>query len=114
MTTQTKIAFITGAKRGIGLETARGLGKLDITVLLGSRDAARGEQAAEGLRREGVARAESVAFDVVNREHHRRVAALIEERFGRLDILVNNAGVLREQGDFAAPGGFNTTSTVSD
>ena len=36
--TERKIAFITGANRGLGLETARGLGKLGITVLLGSRE----------------------------------------------------------------------------
>jgi NADP-dependent 3-hydroxy acid dehydrogenase YdfG len=37
MPTEHKIAFITGANRGLGLETARGLGQLGITVLLGSR-----------------------------------------------------------------------------
>ncbi len=43
MAAQEKIAFITGANRGLGLETACGLGKLGVTVLLGSRDLANGE-----------------------------------------------------------------------
>ena len=42
-----KIALITGANKGIGLETARQLGKLGATILLGARDLAKGEQAAE-------------------------------------------------------------------
>jgi NAD(P)-dependent dehydrogenase (short-subunit alcohol dehydrogenase family) len=113
MATQEKIAFITGANRGIGLETARGLGEQGVTVLLGARDAARGEAAAERLRQQGIAHVEAVQFDVTNPDDHQRLAALLEERFGRLDILVNNAGILSEDADFAAPGGFNNTSTVS-
>ena len=37
MATQGKVAFITGANKGIGLETARGLGQLGIAVVIGSR-----------------------------------------------------------------------------
>jgi NAD(P)-dependent dehydrogenase (short-subunit alcohol dehydrogenase family) len=50
-----KVAFITGANRGLGLETARGLGKLGITVLLGAREKSKGEKAAAELREDGVA-----------------------------------------------------------
>ena len=46
MATQRKVAFITGANKGLGLETARGLGKLGIAVVLGSRDEAKGRAAA--------------------------------------------------------------------
>ncbi len=53
MATKDKVAFITGGNKGIGLETARGLGKLGITVLIGSRDAAKGTAAAARLRAEG-------------------------------------------------------------
>ena len=41
-----KVALITGGNKGIGLETARQLGKLGITVLVGARDQAKGEAAA--------------------------------------------------------------------
>jgi NAD(P)-dependent dehydrogenase (short-subunit alcohol dehydrogenase family) len=108
-----KVAFITGANKGIGLETARGLGKLGFRVVLGSRDEARGRAAADRLRSEGVAGVEAVPFDVTRPEDHQEVARHLEGRYGRLDVLVNNAGVMLEEADFGAPGGFNTTSTVT-
>jgi NAD(P)-dependent dehydrogenase (short-subunit alcohol dehydrogenase family) len=107
-----RVAFITGANRGIGLETARGLGALGIAVVLGSRDEAKGRAAAEALRSDGIRDAEAVRFDVNRPEDHREVARWVEDRFGKLDILVNNAGVSLEKADFAAPGGVNTTLTV--
>ena len=112
MATQDKVAFITGANKGIGLETARGLGQLGIAVVIGSRDEAKGREAADKLRAEGVKKVESVRFDVTKPEDHRAVARFLEERYGKLDILVNNAGVALEDADFGAPGGFNTTATV--
>ena len=111
MGTQEKIAFITGANRGLGLETARGLGEIGVTVLMGSRDVAKGEKAAEGLRKKGL-KAEAVTLDVTNREDHKRLAALLEKRFGRLDILINNAGIALDGSAFSKP--FNTTSTVTE
>jgi NAD(P)-dependent dehydrogenase (short-subunit alcohol dehydrogenase family) len=111
--TQEKVAFITGANKGIGLETARGLGKLGITVVMACRDEARGAAAAAGLRAEGIKSAEAVRFDVTRPEDHKSIARQLQERFGKLDILVNNAGIQVEDSDFGAPGGFNTTSTVT-
>ena len=93
------------------LETARGLGELGITVLLGSRDASKGKEAAEGLRKGGI-KAEAVRFDVTSREDHKLLAELLAKRFGQLDILINNAGIEREKADFGKP--FNTTSSVSE
>lgn len=109
----TKNAFITGANKGIGLETARGLGRLGIAVILGSRDEANGRAAADKLRAEGLKNVEAVRFDVTRFEDYREIARHLEGRYGKLDILVNNAGVQLEDADFGAPEGFNTTSTVS-
>ena len=53
MATEKKVAFVTGGNRGIGLETARQLGKQNVKVVIGSRDAERGKAAAEKLRAEG-------------------------------------------------------------
>jgi len=114
MPTQEKIAFVSGANRGIGLETARGLAKLGITVLLGSRDLKKGDAAAAALRSDGAKKVEPVQFDINNRDDHRRLAALLEKRFGRLDILVNNAGVNLEKVDWAGADGINTTAAVSE
>jgi NAD(P)-dependent dehydrogenase (short-subunit alcohol dehydrogenase family) len=112
MAAQGKVAFITGANKGIGLETARGLGGLGIAVVLGSRDEAKGRAAAETLKAEGIKRVEAVRFDVTQPEDHEVIARFLEDRYGKLDILVNNAGVALEQADFGAAGGFNTTLTV--
>jgi len=90
-----KVAFITGANRGLGLETARELGKTGVRVVLGSRDAKKGEAAAAKLRNEGIA-AESLGFDVTRSQDHQKAYDYFAKKYGRLDILVNNAGVLKE------------------
>ena len=106
-----KVAFITGANKGIGLETARGLGKLGFTVVIGSRDDAKGRAAADKLRSEGIESVEAVRFDVTRPEDHQEVARRLEGRHGRLDVLVNNAAVQLEDADFGSS--FNTTSAVA-
>jgi len=106
------IAFITGANRGLGLETARELGKQGITVVLGSRDAKKGEAASETLRNEGIA-AESLGFDVTKTQDHQQAYDYFAKEYGRLDILVNNAGVLKESQVSAAGSGPNPVTGVS-
>jgi NAD(P)-dependent dehydrogenase (short-subunit alcohol dehydrogenase family) len=113
MATQDKVAFITGANKGIGLETARGLGKLGIAVVIGSRDEANGRAAADKLKAEGIEEVEAVRFDVTRFEDHAEIARHLEGRYGKLDMLVNKAGVLLDDSDLEGPGGFNTTSTVT-
>jgi NAD(P)-dependent dehydrogenase (short-subunit alcohol dehydrogenase family) len=88
-----KIALITGANKGIGLETARQLGKKNITVLIGARDLKKGEEAAGSLRKEGID-ARALALDVNSAESIGKAADQVGRDFGRLDILVNNAGVM--------------------
>jgi NAD(P)-dependent dehydrogenase (short-subunit alcohol dehydrogenase family) len=90
-----KTAFITGANKGIGLETARQLGKKEITVLLGARDIKKGKAAAEELRKDGID-AHAIEIDVSDPESIKKAAAQVESDFGRLDILVNNAGVMAD------------------
>ena len=95
MTTQQnngKIALITGANKGIGLEIARQLGEQGITVLLGVRDENRGREAAEKLKTEHID-AHVVQLDVTNQATIDAAVNHIESEFGKLDILVNNAGV---------------------
>lgn len=90
-----KVAFITGGNKGLGFETARQLGKLGIAVVIGSRDAAKGNAAAESLKTEGVD-AESIRFDVTRAADYREVYNYLDKKYGRLDILINNAGVAKE------------------
>src|ERR1700722_1426394 len=94
----TTTALITGANKGIGLETARLLGARGMTVLVGARGAARGRQAEQELR-DGVADARFVQFDVTDEASAGQAAKWIESEFGVLDILVNNAGIARGDGD---------------
>ncbi|HEY3667107.1 MAG TPA: SDR family oxidoreductase [Polyangiaceae bacterium] len=94
---QTKVAFITGGNRGIGLETARELGKLGVTVVIGARDAESGKRALGQLKESGVD-AELVRYDAGDPEADREVFNYFERKYGRLDVLVNNAGVLKDGG----------------
>lgn len=87
-----KIALITGANKGIGLEIARQLGTQGITVLLGVRDEKRGHEAAERLQAEHID-AHVVQLDVTNQNTIDTAASYIDSEFGKLDILVNNAGI---------------------
>jgi len=91
--TAGKIALITGANKGIGLETARQLGKLGVTILVGARDLAKGEEAVEVLRGVGVD-ARAIKLDVDSEADRDAAVKSIEKEFGRLDILINNAGVM--------------------
>ncbi len=90
-----KIALITGANKGIGLETARQLGRKQITVLVGARDLAKGKKAAEELKKEGID-ARALEIDVSKAESIQRAAADVKKEFGHLDILINNAGITRD------------------
>jgi NAD(P)-dependent dehydrogenase (short-subunit alcohol dehydrogenase family) len=96
-----KVVLITGANKGIGFEVARQLGRAGFTVLLGARDAARGEEAAAKLRGEG----SDVRYVVADLDRAAETAAAlagqIEKEFGHLDVLINNAGIF-DAGDSPA------------
>src|SRR3984957_628138 len=104
--TKKKVALITGGNKGIGLETARQLGKLGVTVLIGVRDEVKGEAAVAELKKDGV-EVRAVKLDMDNPADYAAVAKLIEKDYGRLDILINNAGI------FLDGRKANETSTTS-
>jgi NAD(P)-dependent dehydrogenase (short-subunit alcohol dehydrogenase family) len=87
-----KIALVTGANKGIGLEIARQLGKAGIRVLLGARNPALGEAAAARLKADGI-EIRFIAIDVGKADTIQAAATVIEAEYGRLDVLVNNAGI---------------------
>ena len=95
-----KIALVTGANKGIGFEIARQLGAQEITVLVGARHLARGEEAVQKLRDEQID-ALVVQLDVTNQTSIDAAAAFIDQTYGRLDILVNNAGI--SVGEWSTP-----------
>lgn len=92
-----KVALITGANRGIGLETARQLGRLGFTVLLGVRTLAKGVKAVGTLRQDGIT-ARAVALDVADEASIQSAVREISAEFPALDVLVNNAGIAPDLG----------------
>jgi NAD(P)-dependent dehydrogenase (short-subunit alcohol dehydrogenase family) len=93
MRSQTdRIALVTGANKGIGLEVARGIAKSGYVVLLGARNPTTGGEAADTVAGEGLD-ARFVELDVTRVETMPAAAARIEADFGKLDVLVNNAGI---------------------
>src|SRR3984885_12867396 len=91
-TRMAKVVLITGANKGIGFEVARQLGRSGFTVLLGARDASRGEAAAAKLRAEGSDVRPVIADLGRAHETATALAGKIEKEFGHLDVLINNAG----------------------
>ncbi|MAC59985.1 MAG: short-chain dehydrogenase [Novosphingobium sp.] len=85
-----RVAIVTGAGQGIGLETARVLGERGAKVVLADILADRVETAAEGLRSEGIL-ADAAAFDLTDEGAVAQAVAAIAERHGRIDIVHNNA-----------------------
>lgn len=97
-----RIALVTGANKGIGLEIARLIAQSGAFVLIGARDAQRGKAAIEDLSANGLDVA-LIQLDVTDPQSVSAAAARINADYGRLDILVNNAGIL-DQADGAPSG----------
>jgi NAD(P)-dependent dehydrogenase (short-subunit alcohol dehydrogenase family) len=87
-----KVALVTGANRGLGLETAKQLGEKGVTVILAARQLKAAEEAAASLTAKGFT-AFGVQLDVTNATDRKAVVSYISDKFGKLDILINNAGV---------------------
>jgi len=97
-----RVALVTGAARGLGLEIARGLGRAGAHVVLNGRDPEKLTAASDDLRGSGCA-VDVECFDVTDGDAARAAIAHIEEKHGSVDILVNNAGIQRRAAltDFA-------------
>lgn len=93
MTNNDRIALVTGANKGIGLEIARQLAQAGVTVLLGARNQPRGAAAAAKLAEAGLTTL-PIAIDLNDDATIEAAAREISARHGRLDILVNNAGIV--------------------
>lgn len=87
-----RIAVVTGANRGIGLEVVRQLASAGDTVVLGSRGLAKGEAAAAGLG-DAAGMVLPRRLDVTDEDSLVTLAGELAAAHGRVDVLVNNAAI---------------------
>jgi gluconate 5-dehydrogenase len=86
-----RVAFVTGASRGLGFAMAEGLAEAGATVVLNGRHADALEASACKLRDRGL-KAETALFDVTDQTAAHAAIEAIIARMGRLDIVIANAG----------------------
>ncbi|KAJ4006090.1 hypothetical protein NW766_010917 [Fusarium irregulare] len=98
MSKYKKLVLITGANQGVGFETAKNLilSSVDYHVVIGSRNEAKGQEAAENLQSLNDIRGtvSSIQLDVTDDTSVDNAARTLASEWGRLDILVNNAGII--------------------
>jgi len=92
MKTDKKIAAVTGANRGIGLEVASQLAALGYHVILAARDPAQAKKAMQS-HSASTGELDYLPLDVSQEKSIHEFFTEISTRFGKLDVLVNNAGV---------------------
>ena len=105
-----RTVLVTGATSGIGREAARQLARLGAHVILGVRDAERGEEVARELRSAGGS-AEVLPIDLASFESVRRAASRFSETHDSLDVLVNNAGAALRRRELTVDGHERTWQT---
>lgn len=100
--TKMKSALITGANKGIGLETARQLLQNGFHVYLASRNLASGQDAAQKLESEGLTQVEVVELDVTDENSVKAAREEIGKKTDVVDVLINNAGINGGQPPYTA------------
>ena len=90
-----RIAFITGASRGIGRETALTLARLGHFIVIASPEVENNEKVATEIR-EGGGEAMTLDLDISSQDSIKQGFAKVFAEKGRVDILVNNAGITRD------------------
>jgi NAD(P)-dependent dehydrogenase (short-subunit alcohol dehydrogenase family) len=88
-----RVALVSGANRGIGLEVVRQLAMRGFTTFLGARDLQKGDEAASPFNQSGL-NVIPIQLDVTEQQSIQAAKQMVEERFGKLDVLVNNAAIL--------------------
>ncbi|WP_338870862.1 SDR family oxidoreductase [Myxococcus stipitatus] len=90
-----KVCLITGATGGIGLETAKALGRMGATLVLVGRDSARTQAAVDAVKQAvaGV-QVDTLRADLSSMQSVRTLAEDFRARYSRLDVLLNNAGLI--------------------
>ena len=96
-----RVALVTGANQGVGLQVAKELVAHGLTVLVGSRNFERGEAAAKEIGPGAIA----LQLDVTDRASIATAKERVRKELGRLDVLVNNAAISNtKKGQLVPPG----------
>jgi 3-oxoacyl-[acyl-carrier protein] reductase len=90
-----RIAFVTGASRGIGRAIALALAKAGARIVVASNEPENNEKVAAEIRETG-GEAFTVFLDLNSADSIKEAFATAQQHFGRIDILVNNAGVTKD------------------
>ena len=88
-----KTAFITGANKSIGFETAKQLLQAGYKVFIGSRDTVKGQKAVDELKAAGFDDAEAIQIEVTDAASISHAADVLSAKIPHLDVLINNAGI---------------------
>jgi NAD(P)-dependent dehydrogenase (short-subunit alcohol dehydrogenase family) len=107
---EQRVALVTGANRGLGLEIATQLARLGYRVVLAARDGDAAVAAAQRLEAAGLP-VLPAQLDVTDEGSVTRLATWIAGELGRLDVLVNNAGIGH---DFGRPAAGADLGLVAD
>lgn len=91
-----KVILVTGANKGIGFEIVRQLARLGCTVILTSRDEAKGMNTQAQLTKENLS-VDYVAMDITQEQSIQKAFHEVKTSFGKLDVLINNAAILLKE-----------------
>jgi protochlorophyllide reductase len=89
-----RIALVTGANIGLGLQTTRALAQKGATVVMACRNKSRGEAARRQLLDEGLTGLDLLEIDLADLRSVDRAVDVLKNHYGHLDLLLNNAGVM--------------------
>ena len=93
--TTERVAWITGASRGIGRAITLRLAEAGFTIVASARSS-NADGVVDKINAEG-GKAVALSLDVTNAVSIPNIAKEIVDQFGRIDVLVNNAGIVRDQ-----------------
>ncbi|HEY8668889.1 MAG TPA: 3-oxoacyl-[acyl-carrier-protein] reductase [Tepidisphaeraceae bacterium] len=93
--TEKRIAFVTGASRGIGAAIARRLAKDGLHVIAVARNLEKLQQVCDEINADGGS-AEAVVCDIADPNAFAEAVEKVADAHGRFDVLVNNAGITKD------------------